>query len=248
MNEPGASVEIARVVAEEITPEISRFMGTVMGSPGLELGELIADRIRAWRFKRGIKYVQAAMKQLDEAGMNPTTVPMRTLAPLMDGGTLEDDAEMGKRWASLLANAASGERDVPPSFASVLRDLEPAQARILDQIYQIMMQISPALRKGDIGILPQGLVAELGLSDETIDYHLDNLIRLRLVRSPAGPFGDDSLITLSEFGRVFVRACRPPSQPDPPVRFTDAAQVAEQASKNRKHWDELRATTASTDS
>jgi hypothetical protein len=102
------------------------------------------------------------MKQLEEVGMNPTAVPMRTLAPLMDHGTLEDDPEMGKRWASLLANAASGERDVPPSFASVLRDLEPAQARILDHVYQIMMQISPALRKGDIGVGRPGLVAELG--------------------------------------------------------------------------------------
>jgi hypothetical protein len=220
-----------------------------MGSPGLELGELITDQIRAWRFKRGIKYVQEAMKQLEEAGMNPTTVPMRTLAPLMDGGTLEDDEEMAKRWASLLANAASGKRDVPPSFASVLRDLEPDQARILDHVYEIMMQISPRLRKGDLGIARPGLVAELGLQADMIDYHLDNLVRLRLVRRPIGIIGDDlATVTLSEFGRVFVRACRPPSQPDPPVRFTDATQVMEQAARNKTQWDAHSTATASSDS
>jgi Abortive infection alpha len=237
------------VVAEEVTPEISHFMGTVMGSPGLELGELVTDQIRAWRFKRGIKYVQRAMKQLEDAGMNPKAVPMRTLAPLMDGGTLEDDEEMGARWASLLANAASGEREVPPSFASVLRDLEPEQARILDHVYQTMMQIAPELRKQNLGMARMGIVAELGLSNETLEYHLDNLIRLRLVRRPSGVIDDElEMVTLSEFGRAFVRACRPPSQPDPPVRFTDAAQVARQASENRQRLNQINASPVSSDS
>jgi hypothetical protein len=71
---------------------------------------------------------------------------------LMDGGTLEDDEEMAERWASLLANVAGGARDVPPSFASVLRDLEPEQARILDHVYQTMMQIAPELRRGNLGM------------------------------------------------------------------------------------------------
>jgi Abortive infection alpha len=246
MNEPSTSLELARVVAEEVTPEISHFMGTVMGSPGLELGELVTDQIRAWRFKRGIKYVQRAMKQLEDAGMNPKAVPMRTLAPLMDGGTLEDDEEMGARWASLLANAASGEREVPPSFASVLRDLEPEQARILDHVYQTMMQIAPELRKQNLGMARMGIVAELGLSNETLEYHLDNLIRLRLIRRPSGVIDDElEMVTLTEFGRAFVRACRPPSQPDPPVRFTDAAQVARQASENRQRLNQIADSSAS---
>jgi hypothetical protein len=249
MNEPNASVELARVVAEEVTPEIGHFMGAVMGSPGLELGELVTDQIRAWRFKRGIRYVQRAMKQLEDAGMNPKTVPMRTLAPLMDGGTLEDDDEMAARWASLLANAASGEREVPPSFASVLRDLEPEQARILDHVYQTMMQIAPELRKQNLGMARMGIVAELELSNKNLEYHLDNLIRLRLIRRPSGVIDDElEMVTLTEFGRAFVRACRPPSQPDPPVRFTDAAQVARQASKNRQRLNQINASSAPSDS
>ena len=239
MKEPNGSLELARVVTEELTPEISRFMGSVMGSPGLELGELVTDQIRAWRFKRGIKYVQRAMKQLEVAGMDPTAVPMRTLAPLMDGGTLEDDEEMAERWASLLANVAGGARDVPPSFASVLRDLEPEQARILDHVYQTMMQIAPELRRGNLGMARTGLVGELGLSDDAVEYHLDNLIRLRLIRKPSGVMDDElEMVTLTEFGRAFVRACRPPSQPDPPVRFTNAAQVMEQAGKNRQRLNQ----------
>src|ERR1039458_10324718 len=249
MNEPNASLELARVVAEEVTPEIGHFMGAVMGSPGLELGELVTDQIRAWRFKRGIRYVQRAMKQLEDAGMNPKIVPMRTLAPLMDGGNLEDDDEMAGRWASLLANAASGEREVPPSFASVLRDLEPEQARIVDHVYQTMMQIAPELRRQNLGMARMGIVAELELSNKNLEYHLDNLIRLRLIRRPSGVIDDElEMVTLTEFGRAFVRACRPPSQPDPPVRFTDDAQVARQASKNRQRLNQINASSAPSDS
>ena len=41
------STELARVVAEEVTPEIAEFMSAVTGSSRVELGELFAEQIRA---------------------------------------------------------------------------------------------------------------------------------------------------------------------------------------------------------
>jgi hypothetical protein len=245
----GAGKAIVAVAAgnrperEELDAPAALFAARVTGSGAKELGAWFGDHIRVRRLKSQLRILDEAQKLAEDAGYEPQVVNLKVLVPLLETGSLEDEAndEMIGCWAALLANAASGDRDVPPSFTSVLRDLEPEQARILDNVYEIMMQIAPELRKGDIGIARMGLVAELGLSDETIDYHLDNLIRLRLVRRPTGTIGDDlELVTLSEFGRAFVRACRPPSQPDPPVRFTDATQLQEQASKNRQRWDQMR--------
>jgi Abortive infection alpha len=247
----GASKAIVAVAAgnraetEELDAQAAQFAAKITGAGTKELGAWFGDHIRVRRLKSQLRILDQARKLAEDAGYEPQVINLKVLVPLLETGSLEDetDDEMIGCWAALLANAASGERDVPPSFASVLRDIEPEQARILDHVYQIMMQMSPQLRKADLGILRAGLVAELGLSDETIDYHLDNLIRLRLVRRPIGTISDDpDVVTLSEFGRAFVRACRPPSQPDPPVRFTDHAQVIEQASKNRQRWDQMRAT------
>jgi Abortive infection alpha len=233
-----------RAETEELDAQAAQFAAKITGAGANELGAWFGDHIRVRRLKSQLRILDKARKLAEDAGYEPQVVNLKILVPLLETGSLEDetDDEMIGCWAALLANAASGERDVPPSFASVLRDLESEQARILDHVYQIMMQMSPALRKDDLGIMRAGIVAELGLSDDTIDYHLDNLIRLRLVRRPIGSISDDpEVVTLSEFGRTFVRACRPPSQPDPPVRFTDHAQVMAQASKNRQRWDQVRA-------
>lgn len=232
-----------RAETEELDAQAAAFAAKITGAGTKELGAWFGDHIRVRRLKSQLRILDKARKLAEDAGYEPQVVNLKVLVPLLETGSLEDEAddEMIGCWAALLANAASGERDVPPSFASVLRDIEPEQARILDHVYQIMMQMSPQLRKADLGIMRAGLVAELGLSDETIDYHLDNLIRQRLVRRPIGTISDDpDVVTLSEFGRAFVRACRPPSQPDPPVRFTDHAQVMAQASKNRQRWDQMR--------
>jgi hypothetical protein len=230
------SAELVRYMAEEVTPEVSRFMGTVAGSPSLEVGELIAEQIRAWRFQREIKHVKKAMKQLDDAGMSPSAVPLRTLAPLIEGGSLESDDSMSDRWASLLANAASGERDVPPSFPGVLRELEPVQAQLLDQTYDLSMQIAPDLRHTH-GLDRRSLLRGMGLTVEEYAYHVDNLIRLRLVRSLSTLQGDDSrVVALTEFGRAFVRACRPPAQPDPPIQYSDREELAAIVRRNQERW------------
>lgn len=224
-NDDERSQDLARYVAGEVTPEVSRFMGTVAGAPSIEISELIAEHIRAWRFKREVKHVKKAMKQLEDAGMSPKAIPMRTLAPLIEGGSLEDDESLVDRWASLLANAAGGSQDVPPSFPNVLRELDPAAARVLDVVYAQNMSLAPEIRDEFSVVMKEQMRDVLGLTKEAFAFHIDNLMRLRLVE-PARVWAttdeDRRTVRLTEFGRAFVRACRPPSQPDPPIEWHDA--------------------------
>ena len=63
-------------------------------------------------------------------------------------------------------------------------------------------------------------------------------MRLRLVRAAGLAIGDASDadgIRLTDFGWAFVRACRPPSETDPPVRFNDPS-VLKLAEHNREMW------------
>lgn len=201
---------------------VDRFVGTVLGSPSYEAGELVAEQLRAWRFKRELRYLKRAMKQLDDAGLEPHKVPIRILAPLIDGGTLEDDDTMLERWAALLAHASSGRTRIPPSFATLLGELEPDQARMLDLTYDVMMRIAAELRP-DYGLRYEAF----GLEADEVRYHADNLVRLRLVRNTYGapPAIEFHVLGLTEFGRTFVRACRPPATPDPRVLFHDAQSL-----------------------
>lgn len=227
------SRELAQTLGEEVTPEISRFVGTVLGSPSFELGELVAGEVRLWRFRRNLRHVRKAEQLLDEAGMNPKQVPLRTLAPMLESGSLEDDEELSDRWAALLANAAAEETpDVPASFPAVLRELEPAQAILLDQLYVTTMKLAPELRNRRHGLDGLGAARDAGIPEDDYGYHADNLVRQGLAESPANQ--SSPLLVLTDFGQRFVRSCWPPNRPDPPVVYETPEQVAEVVRQTRE--------------
>jgi len=226
------STDLTQVVAESIAPEVGRFVGTIAGSPSFEIGELVAGHFRYRRFKQGIKQMQKAQALIEEAGLEAHQIPMRTLVPLIEGGSTEDDDEMGDRWAALLANAAGGALDVPPSFPSIMRELEPRQAQILDRVFDIGMLLAAELRR-DHGIARRAI----GPLDQDFPYHVENLERLGLV-SPGVDENQDpyGVIALTAFGAAFVQACQKPGTTYPTPSLTTKEQVLEVIAVNRARW------------
>jgi hypothetical protein len=107
-----------------------------LGGFGVETSELIRDHVRFVRAKAQMKMYEKTMAILSARNITPNKVAWKTLFPLLDLSSLEDenDEEMIDRWASLLANAAAGpERGatVLPSFPRILSELSPEEAAIL---------------------------------------------------------------------------------------------------------------------
>lgn len=163
---------------------VTEFLSTLLGPATAELGGWAGDVVEFMRWKWRVKMLRGTEEILVQSSLTAHEIPLRVLMPILDSGANEDRPEMQERWANLLANAASRANDVPASFASVLSDLEPEQAQILDHVYDVMMSIAPEVRRHDLGLLRLGIVNDLALPADTIEYHLDNLIRLRLVRAP----------------------------------------------------------------
>src|SRR4051812_19777659 len=106
--DPATGAAVAKV-AEQLEPAATEFASRVTGAPSQELGAWIADHIRFRRWKSEIKILRKAREHAEKAGFAPQEVPLKTLAPLLEGGSLEDedDDEMIDRWAALLANASA---------------------------------------------------------------------------------------------------------------------------------------------
>lgn len=223
MAEGDMSRDLARADVEDLIPEdLGRFMGTILGSASIEMDQLIAERVGWWRFKQRVTVAKKAKKLLDAADMTPKEVPLRTSVPLLEAASLEEDEDLQDRWASLLANAAGGIVDVPPSFANVLRELDPVSAKILDFVYQGTMH-SAIHFQHRVKIDTTGFDASMGVAEDRLPFHLDNMIRLGVLRTP-NDASDDGLydsIQLTAFGRSFVKACQPPGTPDPPILYAD---------------------------
>ncbi len=229
----------ARGTIGALIDPVTDFLSTLLGPATAEFGGWAGDLVRFMRWKWRVKMLGRAEEILKQAGLPAQEVPLHVLMPILDTGANEERPDMQERWANLLANAASRANDVPASFATVLSDLEPEEARILEHVYDVMLSIALEAREHDLGLFRLGIAKDLNLpAGHELEYHLDNLIRLRLVREPTGAVGSKGdTVTLSEFGRRFVRACRSPTHPDPPIRFSNAADVKRQAAENRRRWE-----------
>jgi hypothetical protein len=172
---------------------------------------------------------------LREARMKPQPVPGRILLPLIESCSLEEEPDLQRRWAALLANAASdGESSkVLPGYVEALRQLTPVQARLLEWLYSNV----PNDEKHEDG--PEwsdyesrdDVTGEFGLSRTDYDLLISDLARLQLVEGRrnlsyhtlrnmdqlaklvAGRWDSrhkyDS-VGLTTLGYHFIQACSPP--------------------------------------
>jgi hypothetical protein len=233
VNDP--STELVKAASQGASEGAARaFLETLFG-PAVELSAWGGDAVRWLRFKTQVKVLQRAQALLEDAGLSPNVVPAKTLVPLLELASLEDESDesMHARWAALLANAAAGEAsngDVLPSFPQILAELTPAEAAMLD------------LLGVDHGIVSRGGLdldrfgEEFGFPtprmggparDPIFDVYIDNLERLQLAAVDRPDERLDKLerevgtrnrstwprprIRLTALGKAFVAACTPPT-------------------------------------
>jgi hypothetical protein len=155
-----------------------------------------------------------AKEMLAEAGIRPGPVPLRTLLPLLQYASLENDEYLQERWAALLANAGRCEdSELLPSFVEILRQLSPLEAHLLDRMYSRVIDE----RSSTPGTVPERIMvgnarqfmAELPNHELRVRTALANLGRIGLISGSPGAEMTPLFFTLVGFG--FVSACRRPT-------------------------------------
>jgi hypothetical protein len=220
-------IELTKEGIKAAAETAKNFLEKLVGPPIEELGGLLADQVRFYRFKNQIRILLKAQEFLRKAGVNPKRVPLKTLVPILEEGSLEEDEFMSVKWASLLATAAdpNSKISVQPSFPEVLKELSPKEALILDKIYDMVVSLPiPREEWPSRGAIASSLKQVLQLSDEEFEIAIDNLFRLRLCLAPSTKleFIDHlehrfqlqmkNIICLTDFGFAFVSACRWPKE------------------------------------
>ena len=185
-----------------------------------EIGKLIALPFKWWNFRASFAIMEKAKKFLDEKGIKPQQVPMKLLAPILEYGSLEDDESMQDRWAKLLASAADQNFNnrILPSFSSILKELSPVDAMILDRIYGTVIQYGDksvtnlAWIKSIISV--EESFADLSIPSQQKAAVFENLGRMALIqdvaRLNARPITAEFHPT--HLGFSFVEACFVPRE------------------------------------
>jgi hypothetical protein len=160
------------------------FLAKVTGPAVDELGEIGRDYVKGWRAKNSSVVLAEADKLLSEAGREPQAVPPKILLPLLENASLEDDNFLQRTWASLLANAASPDKQesIEVGFVEIMKQINTTQVMILNALF-------PEARGGvskqthlfqmDTEYIREVVISQ-GVSQKQFDIAFDNLVRLRL--------------------------------------------------------------------
>jgi hypothetical protein len=113
------------------------FLAKVAGPAVEEFAEIGRDYVKGWRAKNSGAVLAGADKLLAEAGREPQAVPLKTLLPLLDAASLEDNPTLAERWATLLANAADPAQRIErhPAYTDMLKQITAAEAELLDELF-----------------------------------------------------------------------------------------------------------------
>lgn len=206
---------------------LEEFLRTIAGPAAEEVGLLLKDKVRMYRYGNQLKMLAKAQKMAQDAGVSPRSVPLRTLLPLLEAASLEDDDDLSTKWASLLVNAATtnSPHTIYPSFPHILTQLSPRDAKLLDAIYDTTCRSGskPGVF-AEVGASRKLIMQNMGMSAEEFDVITDNLIRLGLCSGAAIKLDfvepkdlmfqikGKEVILLTQLGHEFVKACQQPPQ------------------------------------
>jgi hypothetical protein len=169
-----ATEAIAKEVASLISPLLR---------PGVEItGHIITDQMTYLRLTRWVSILKKQQKLLEDNNIQPQMVPPKLLVPILMNGSLEDDDDLIDKWAGLLASAASG-YSVHSSFPRILAELTSAEAKILDAMYERLMQTTS--NRTDLYNLIE-LHQMTSLSSEEFKVLLTRTLKAK-VRCPVNP-------------------------------------------------------------
>lgn len=184
------SGELASEAIRQLADKASEFLGKVANPSLEELGGLLADKVKFWRFKNQVNIVLKAEEFLRKKGVTPQKIPLKTLVPLLEQSSWEEDSDMQDRWASLLASAADqkSSSQIQSSYVELLKQLSPLEARMLDQLYSAHESTVPD-KRSSLMFGKQKISKSFALTSEQFDVLTDNLFRLNLLQPPASHGG-----------------------------------------------------------
>ncbi|WP_179020365.1 Abi-alpha family protein [Winogradskyella forsetii] len=184
---------------KQILDKTEKFMSKLLGPAIREFGELFADKVRFKRIKNQVEIFNKTREILDKNGLEPRELKLKTLVPLIEKSSIEDDEIMQAKWAKLIANiATTPENGLEPRMINTLSSLSVLEAKILDFIHEnfetqkelMLAKLTKNLRKkyvkkisvSDIKITSESVKKKFQLSDEFTKIYINNLESLGLLR------------------------------------------------------------------
>jgi hypothetical protein len=116
--------------------EIVAGVRTVLGPSSRELGELIADRVRFWRWQQLVKVMERATRLKKMRNREQIDVPLKFFVPFAEEASKENEDKLLDLWANLLASATDNTTGFDLLCVDVLRKISHEEVKLLMRMYE----------------------------------------------------------------------------------------------------------------
>jgi len=117
--------------------EVAELAKPMLGSPAKELSELIADRVRFWRWKSAIRIMGRAKEIREGEGIQKNGVSLKFFLPFVEEVSKESeiDDEISEMWAHLLVRADKSTTGFDLMCLDLMSSIGAAEAVLLKKIF-----------------------------------------------------------------------------------------------------------------
>lgn len=106
-----------------------------------EVGLLIKDKVTMWRFNNQVKMIIKAKEKCEDLGISPKTISLKTLCPLLEYASLEDNEILQDKWASLLANMVDSTKNIENHvFPYLLSQVSVDEFMMIEAVYKMKVE------------------------------------------------------------------------------------------------------------
>jgi hypothetical protein len=198
--------------------EISDFFGGIIPDFVKEGGGIISDTVRFWRWKNQVNIIKKVKEKVEKSGLNKKQVPLKILLPLIENSALEEEEIIQDKWANVLANAITAQKEIKPNYAEILKELSSLEIIILDKLFDESNKEQDYQKRRQLQFSKQKISEIFKLSNEQADLIIENLYRLNLCQAPAGhgiavgeykfALRTTEVFEFTTFGYHFVQSCK----------------------------------------
>jgi hypothetical protein len=140
-----------KATIEAAIKPIEEIVKTIAGPAAGELGLVLRDKVREYRFKRQVRYFTKVKQLCTGAGIKPQAVNIPLLMDILDRASMEPDDDLQDLWANLLVNAADPNYKglLTVTFPDILKHLSKDEAVLFSHMYEFRQSQPPPLRLSD---------------------------------------------------------------------------------------------------
>lgn len=127
--------DITSTAIEKGIDLIGGFLEKLAGSTLEEAGLLLADKVRIRRLKNQIKIFSEAKKIAEVNNITLKQINLKTLVPLLEFSSLEEDETLQQKWSNLIVNFGNANENYESSiFPSILNQLSSKEVVEFDKL------------------------------------------------------------------------------------------------------------------